>query len=63
MAKDWISSLENHINKMFLAGVILGSICSFSRSDYNLPMFAFFLMMFVRDDVRNLFLMHFRMIN
>mmetsp|Transcript_24200 Transcript_24200/g.37259 ORF Transcript_24200/g.37259 Transcript_24200/m.37259 type:complete len:106 (+) Transcript_24200:61-378(+) len=35
---------------MFTAGAILGAISCFSRADYNLPLFAFLMVMWNQDD-------------
>ena len=40
-----LNTVEKHIHKMFLAGVIFGAIACFARADYNLPMFAFLYLM------------------
>ena len=43
--------IEVHIERMFLAGVVMGAICCVARPDFNLPMFAFLYVMFRQDDV------------
>ena len=35
---------------LFAVGVFLGALSTFSRADYNLPMFAFLLVMWNQDD-------------
>lgn len=46
-----LNNVEQHLHKMFLAGAILAALSCFARADYNLPMFAFFYIMWDQDDV------------
>lgn len=40
-----MQSLIEHINKLFMAVIILSLLTYFERSDYNLPLFAFILLL------------------
>ena len=50
-AQKFLTSMEVHLHKMFIAGTVFGALCCFARADYNLPMFAFLYVMFDHDDV------------
>ena len=40
-----LTSMEVHLQNMFIAGKVFGALCCFARADYNLPMFAFLYVM------------------
>lgn len=50
-----LNKVEEHLHRMFLAGAILAALSCFARADYNLPMFAFFYIMWDQDDVSRRF--------
>ena len=36
-----MDQIEKHIHKIFLGGAVLAILASFSRADYNLPLYVF----------------------
>ena len=46
-----LTKAEKHLNRMFIAGCIFGALACFGRADYNLPLYAFLIIMFDQDDV------------
>ena len=52
--ENFLSSAEVHLTRMFIAGCIFGALACFGRADYNLPLFAFLVVMFEKDDVSTL---------
>lgn len=36
-----MDQIEKQIHKIFLGGALLGILASFSRADYNLPLYVF----------------------
>ena len=49
--KTVLNKTEEHLERIFLAGAIIGALSCFARADYNLPMYAFLYLMWAQDDV------------